>query len=328
MTRARSGGAAFAPVYRRRLLVLLLIGLAHAVLLWPGDILVLYALLGFPLLLFRERGPRTVLVWAAISLVVPLLLLAGVFGLLEAGRATPEVGAEIERQLAQARTEFHALTEQAIQVYRHGSFAEITAQRIQDLLFFYSGILFFAPHVFGMFLLGLYAGRRGLFHDLSAHRPFFTRVLRWGLVLGLVGSAAYTLGMEAADRVEPTGPLLLAVAGLTVGGPALSLAYAAGLTLLVQRAAWRRLLAPLAAAGRMALSNYLLQSLIATTIFYGYGLGLYGQTGPVQHLGLAVAIFFLVQLPLSAVWVRRFRFGPAEWLWRSLTYGRRQPIRG
>jgi uncharacterized protein len=91
-------------------------------------------------------------------------------------------------------------------------------------------------------------------------------------------------------------------------------------------ASWHARLAPLAAVGRTALSNYLLQTLIATSIFYGYGLGLYGQIGPAVGILLTLAIFGL-QIPLSNLWVKRFRFGPAEWLWRTLTYGKLQPLR-
>jgi len=95
---------------------------------------------------------------------------------------------------------------------------------------------------------------------------------------------------------------------------------------LAQREAWKKRLAPLGAVGRLALSNYLLQSLVCTTIFYSYGLGLFGKVGPALGLALTVLIFAL-QIPLSVWWMKRFRFGPAEWLWRTLTYGRLQPMR-
>lgn len=104
------------------------------------------------------------------------------------------------------------------------------------------------------------------------------------------------------------------------------MAYASGLVLLAQDPRWHARLLPLAAVGRTALSNYLLQTLICTTIFYGYGLGLYGQIGPAVGIALTLVIFGL-QVPLSNWWVKRFRFGPFEWLWRSLTYGKLQPLR-
>ena len=119
---------------------------------------------------------------------------------------------------------------------------------------------------------------------------------------------------------------LLAPVWFDVGVPGLCFFYVSTFVLALQREAWRRRLAPLAAVGRMALSNYLLQSLVCTTIFYSYRLGLYGQVGPALGLALT-ALIFTLQIPLSMWWLRRFRFGPAEWLWRTLTYGKLQPMR-
>jgi uncharacterized protein len=112
---------------------------------------------------------------------------------------------------------------------------------------------------------------------------------------------------------------------LDFAAPAMSLFYASTIVLLAQGDAWRRRLAPLAAVGRMALSNYLLQSLFCTLIFYGYGLALFGKVGPSLALLLTI-IIWLIQVPLSVGWLRRFQFGPIEWLWRSLTYWRLQPM--
>ncbi len=106
----------------------------------------------------------------------------------------------------------------------------------------------------------------------------------------------------------------------------MALGYGAGIVLLIQRDLWKKCLAPVQAVGRLALSNYLLQTLICTTLFYSYGFGLYGKLGPVAAALLVIAIY-LLQVLLSFLWTRRFRFGPAEWLWRSATYGRLQPMR-
>ena len=136
----------------------------------------------------------------------------------------------------------------------------------------------------------------------------------------------YVIFLEGAVRNEPSWQTLLAVIGQTIGAPALAMSYVAVITLLVQHDAWRARLGPLAAVGRMALTNYLLQSLVATTIFYGYGFGLFGQIGPAVGILLTLAIF-TAQIPLSVWWMGRFQFGPVEWLWRTLTYLRWQPIR-
>jgi len=110
-----------------------------------------------------------------------------------------------------------------------------------------------------------------------------------------------------------------------IGNMALCLGYLAAVVLAMTTQRGLRLLSPLAPVGRTALSNYIFQSLVCTTIFYGHGLGLYGRIGPSLNLLLVLAVFS-VQLGLSAWWVRHFRFGPVEWVWRSLTYGRRFPI--
>ena len=102
--------------------------------------------------------------------------------------------------------------------------------------------------------------------------------------------------------------------------------YASAIVLLAQRETWKRRLAPLAAVGRMALTNYLLQTLICTSIFLGYGLGFYGTVGPAAGLVLTIVIYAF-QVVFSVWWIGRFHFGPAEWLWRTLTYGKLQPMR-
>jgi uncharacterized protein len=174
-----------------------------------------------------------------------------------------------------------------------------------------------------MFLLGLYVGRRGILRDHVCYLPFFRAVLWFGLLFGITAKAT-AMGLEYA---RPSGArAFYAAYGLErFGGPALAFAYASGLVLMYQRSEWRRRLAGFAAAGRMALTNYLLQSLICTTIFYGYGLGLYRRVGTAQAMAIAGAIC-VIQLALSRWWLRQFQFGPAEWLWRSCTYGRIQPF--
>jgi uncharacterized protein len=143
-------------------------------------------------------------------------------------------------------------------------------------------------------------------------------VLWWGLGLGLPVNVAIVAVQAQTDAMTA---LLLLTMSLCLGGPILSLGYAAGVTLLFQRPAWARLLSPLAAAGRMALTNYLLQSIVCTTLFYGYGGGLFGRVGATGGLLIAIALYVL-QIPFSVWWLRRFPYGPMEWLWRTLTYGR------
>jgi uncharacterized protein len=327
MERVEGRGGRFVPLYLRRLLVLLAIGLVHAFLIWNGDVLVLYALLGFVLLLFRRARPRTLLIWAAVLLALPVLINLASTGVVELGRATPEGAAQVDAMLGQVAAGYAAAGERALQVYATGTYAEITAQRVSDYLsVMLIGNFIMAPNVLAMFLIGVYFGRRRLFHDVAANQSFFVRLLAWGLGLGLVGNFVFASLSLGQSRADPSWRLFVATTGQTLGAPLLSLAYMSALTLLASQPAWQARLRLLAPVGQMALTNYLTQSLVCTLIFNGYGLGLFGRVGIALGLGLALVIFAL-QIPLSHWWLGHFRFGPAEWVWRSLTYLHPQPMR-
>lgn len=328
LQRAEAQGAGIGRVYVRRLLVLLGIGLIHAFLIWVGDVLTLYALLGFVLLAFRKARPRTLLIWAVIFWSLPILFNGGVTALIELARnAGPEVSTEIQKTLDEQEALYVADAERAAQVYAAGDYVAITQQRVQDILsFMFIGNLAMAPNVLAMFLLGLYFGRRRLFENVNDHLPLFRKLLVWGLILGVTGNLIFALLIQSLSRVQPSAPLFLATTGQAIGAPALMLAYMAALTLLNQRAEWQKRLLPLSFMGRLALSNYLSQSILCTLIFYGYGLGLFGQVGLAACLVL-VLVIYAVQMLISAWWIKRFQFGPAEWVWRSLTYLRLQPMR-
>jgi uncharacterized protein len=327
MERIEARGGKFVPLYLRRLLVLLLIGIVHAFLIWIGDILILYALLGFLLILFRKAKPRTLLIWAVILIAIPLLFTAAVTGLLELGRSVPEGAEQINLSFAEARASFAADLERANRVYVEGNFLEITEQRIYDYTsmgisaFFVMGF-----NVLGMFLLGVYFGKREIFKHLEDNRELFRKLLFWGLLLGLAGNALYATLIMSADRIEMTPSLLLATLGQGIGAPLLMLAYVSAFCLLALSPAWAGRIKILAPVGQMALTNYLTQSLVCTMIFYGYGLGLFGKVGMAAGIGLSILIY-LLQIPISHWWMKRFKYGPAEWLWRSLTYGKRQEIK-
>jgi uncharacterized protein len=326
LAKVESRGANVAPLYRRRLLILLLIGAAHAFLIWGGDILMMYALLGFPLLPFRRRKPKTLLVWAASLVVLPVFLTGLFVASIELGRLDPDARAEIETNFAEQGGRMKARLEESTRTYREGSYTEITRQRAYEVGFFYKWSIFFAPYVMGMFLLGLYVGRRGVLVDLAPHLPRIRRMLPWALLLGLLGNSVFTGLAEISNPAQPSPTGLAAQLGYLFGGPALSFFYAGALILWWRSGTGRRVLAPLAAVGRMALTNYLAQSVVCTLIFYSYGLGYFGGIGPAAGLLLTIGIYAL-QIPFSNWWLNRFRFGPAEWVWRSLTYGRAQPMR-
>jgi uncharacterized protein len=324
--RAEARGAAFTGRFCRRLLVLLGIGLVHAFLIWEGDILVWYALFGFLLLPFRKRKPKTLLVWAVVFLLIPVVIYALLWVLVSLASLVPHIANEIQQEFAKAAEFYASSAEENRRVFASGSFAAIFVQRARNVLFLWKYVWTFAPTFFAMFLVGLYAGKRRLLQEVEANVGLIRRLLIWGLCLGLSANLIYTVSFEFANAPEFNFAWVVTTATHAVGGPSLCLFYVAAVTLLLRRDHWQDRLRPLAAAGRMALSNYLLQSLVCTTIFYGYGLGWYGSVGRAAGLGLAVLIY-AVQIPFSVWWLKYFRFGPAEWVWRTFTYGKRQPMR-
>lgn len=327
MERIEQRGGRFVPLYLRRLLILLGIGMIHAFLIWMGDILIMYALTGVVLIFFRKAKPRTLLIWMVILIALPIVFNAGATGLIALGRSVPEGEAQIQQVFAETTASFATDMARAYQVYATGSFSEITAQRIADYTSMgLSAYFVMGFNVLAMFLLGVYFGKRELFRNLEANRRLFHKLLIWGLILGLAGNGLYATMILTLPRIEPSWALLLATTGQAIGAPLLMLAYVATFCLLALSPAWSERLRVLAPVGQMGLTNYLTQSIICTLIFYGYGLGLFGQVGAAAGIGLTIVIY-LLQIPISHWWMRRFQFGPAEWLWRSLTYGRRQPLK-
>jgi uncharacterized protein len=330
LIRATERGFNVLPTYMRRLLVLLCIGVAHMFLIWFGDILHLYAVMGFMLILFRKRSNKTLLILGTLFAVLPFALLDALPWLLLHASGSTYDAAEAATGIAvqQAMDARRA-------IFQHGSCLAVVREHIrfnwED--YFSSGFAAgFAVYALGRFLIGFYVGRKRLLHEAHLHLPLFRRLLKWGLVFGVIGNGLYTLMEVLADRDllnEASGWRVVAALPLAVGIPALSCFYLSTITILFHtRPAWHRRLLYLAPVGRMALTNYLTQSLCYVLIFYGYaGLGLLDRIGISVCIPLALAIFG-AQIWFSGWWLRRFRFGPCEWLWRTLTYGARQPMRG
>lgn len=321
ISRAQEKGRPVVPLFTRRLLVLLLIGLVHTVFLWVHDVLVYFALTGFILLVFRRRESRTLLVWAAVFLAVPIVVTLAGISLGAFVQASPEAAAGMEGELEAQRARFEQLYEQAFAAYSSGTFLEVTRQRLVDFgVEFFGGFLgsslfLIAP----MFLTGLWFGRSNMFRDAAAHVDSWHRLLRTAAPIGIAGSLLFVWAHTTGDALTLSWKSLALVVGTYAGAPALSLTYVALVVLTVRTRFGRRAFEPVACVGRLALSNYLFQSLICTTLFYGYGFGLFGEIGPAVGLVLTVGIY-VVQLFLSSLYLQRFRYGPAEFVWRKLTY--------
>ena len=325
LQRAHARGISILPTYLRRLAVLFAFGAAHA-LLYDGDILMLYAELGLGLLVVNRLPMRTLLLLAfGLMLVFPLAHLA-----------TPErqpAGMEGIDNVPEARAWLEE--EQHTHVYATGSLAEVAAYNasaipanpLDDINWSDSGFTAFA-----MFLLGFSIGRSGVLCDIPGHAAPIAHVRAWGLGFGLAAMAAEQIlaatAGYAAFRPQQVGPGVQLTGDLlfAFGTTALALGYAATLVLAAQTPRGRAALAPLAGVGRLALTVYLTQTLIFTTLFYGYGFGQAFRLGPIAVTAWTVLIF-TVQVVACQWWLRYFRIGPMEWLWRSLTYLKWQPLR-
>lgn len=327
MQRAADAGRPFVRVYLRRVLALLVIGLAHALLVWSGDILTTYSLMALVLLLFFRRTPQSRLPkWgiALLSLPIVLMLLSG--ALVSLAGMDPEAAAEMAAMSAAQTAQMDAMLEAQRQAQGSGSYAQAVAQRFEDLKMMLSYLLFWGWQLLGLFLLGGWFIRSGAIARPAGHARLHWR-LRWvALPLGMAMMAASmaltpTLSMGAMGLAD-SAAMCLAMAG----GTLMCLGYLAWIVRGLQAPSLATGLGRLAPAGRMALTNYLMQSLVCTFIFSGYGLGYFEQLPRAWQVPF-VLVFFTLQVLLSHAWLARFRFGPMEWLWRAATYLQLPPMR-
>lgn len=327
LERANATGASGTRLYARRLLALLGIGLAHALLIWSGDILLTYALLGFVLLLCFRRTPVSRLPkWGVALYLLPLLLTwaMAVFGTL--AQQDPQAAAEFQKGMAEQARQMAALIEGERQAFGSGTYTEAVAQRAADTGAMLGFLVFFGPTLLGVFLFGAWFMRSGTIRNSAAHLPLFRRLRNIGFGIGLplmlwsawthptMSFSEMSIGSAAAQTAAQVANLLM------------MLGYLSAIVLAMQLPAWAARLRWLAPAGRMALTNYLLQSVVCTLVFYGYGLGHFEQL-PRAWQPVFVLALFAVQVVASRWWLARHRYGPMEWLWRWLTYGRRPAMR-
>jgi uncharacterized protein len=290
LTRAEARGGSVVRVYSRRLLVLALIGLAHALLLRNGDILVPYAVTGLFLLLFRKASNRTLLIVALVGLVFPTL--------------------------SQSAWTFAGLS---LPQRPNSTGASYLVENAAWVKYWYKSAIFYWPGSLPMFMFGLYLGRRRLFEHYDLYPRELRRFMFAGLATGLV---MFAIRFPIFFKFGPVRILTLLYSPHAWG---MATFYVCALLLIMRRSsAWRRRLAPLGAVGRMALTNYLLQAVILVPVCLLFNL--MGAIKPWMGVALALGVW-VVQVPASVWWLRRFYFGPAEWIWRSLTYGQAQPFR-
>jgi uncharacterized protein len=301
--RAAARGVNVTGFLIRRYVVLLTFGLCHLLLIWDGDILALYAICGLLILPFLRLptwmlavlGPAGIALRSVVGLPIPF----------------PSASAMQAQAIA------------ATHVYGSGSVMDILAFRVGETGQFMVPLLVgFIPQTFGLMLCGIAAWRSGALREPQRCKRLLWTVFAGALAVGATATSVQVFS-DSTGRTLPIPEGLLRLCSFVP----LAFSYAAGVVLWMTPARVTPVTALLASLGRMALTNYLTESVVLGGVFYGYGLGLFGRLGSATAVPIGIALY-VSQLFFSRWWLRHYRFGPVEWIWRSLTYGRWQPMRG
>lgn len=340
--RAESRGVRYGKVWYRRNFWLLLIGATHGYLIWMGDILFHYALVGMLIYLFRNRSPRALITIGILLLTVaPLLNTAGGFYMQKLRVTVVEIeqlqdaGQVLTEEQESALEEWQGMSaflgDPMEQVAKDnegylGSYPEVVEYRLPTVIMMQTQatLAFILWRVGGLMLIGMALMKLGIIsgeRDASVYRRMM--VFGYGIGLPIVTYSAWNLAQHQWDAMWA---FRIGMLPNYIGSILVAFGHIGLVMYIIKSGKIRNTMQRFSAVGRMAFSNYLMHSLILTTIFYGYGLGLYGRIPRIWQMGFVVAVIGF-QLWLSPIWLKHFRFGPAEWLWRSLTYWQRQPMR-
>jgi uncharacterized protein len=318
-SRIESKSQKSAPVHYRRTFWLLIIGLIHAYLLWHGDILVSYGLCGLFLFLFRRKKPKNLLIIGLIFILIGSLIFL-MFGL-----SLPSWPEASYQNTLQSWKPDPSEVEWELELYR-GSWIKQNPHRIQVALVFQTFIFLTLVgwRAGGVMLVGMALYKWGVFS--AQHSKKFYIVLMiicfsigfplviCGIIQNFKANWSLDFSMFLGSQFNYWGSLFISMGFICI------------VMLICQFNAWKKFIRTFSAVGRMAFTNYLLQTLICTFIFYGHGLGFFGKVQRVYQILIVLGVW-VVQLIISPLWLKYFRFGPAEWLWRSLTYKRFQPMK-
>ncbi|PKK84842.1 MAG: hypothetical protein CVT49_01420 [candidate division Zixibacteria bacterium HGW-Zixibacteria-1] len=340
--KAEKAGRKFGGIHYRRMLWLLVLGLAHAYLIWHGDVLVTYAVCGMILFLFRRRSPRTLIILSLIVFIFGILMQLGAsfnFAVMKESAAAAEQSRRAGKEISPSQEKMIIVWEEInnvfsppdeairteIDAYR-GKYLDVLKFRMPVTLMMQTQALFFIIiwRALGLMLLGMALMKLGVFSALRSIRFYiFMTVIGFGIGLPVV---IYGIKGLMAHNFDFIYQFREGLHYNYIGSILTALGHVGLIMLIYKFGILRWLTRCLAAVGRTALSNYLLHSIVFTTIFYGYGLGLFGRIERF-YLMWFVVVMWIINLTVSPLWLRHFRFGPAEWLWRTLTYRKRQPMR-
>jgi len=341
--RAEAKGVKYRGIWYRRNFWLMMIGAAHGYLIWFGDILFSYALIGMLIFPLRNRKPRSLIIVACLMLPVALLFshAGGVYvDKMQASVAEinqlQESGEGLSEEQSTTLEEWEAMmvfmappgeeVRRDLEVYSEKSYAAIVVHRAPVVAAMQTEAIlaFLIWRIGGLMLIGMALMKLDV---LSAERTvsFYRKMLLFGYGIGFP-IMAYSIYFVTAHQWDHIFMFRIGMAPNYIGSVFVAMGHIAVVMLIVKTGVLKSLMRRFAAVGRMAFTNYLLHSIILTTVFYGYGFGLYGQIPRFWQMAFVVAVIGL-QMVISPLWLQHYRFGPAEWLWRSLTYWRRQPMR-
>ena len=298
---------------------LLIFGLIHAYFIWFGDILVSYALCAFWVYWFRNRSPTTLFVLSVIFISIGWLHYLLVNFLLNAGYI-PEN--EIQEILAYWQPTNNQLLAE-VSAYQ-GGFSQQQEFRVTHAFFLQTQIFVLAFRIGGMMMLGMALYKSGILIGKKSS-SYYLGLAIIGLVLGL-GLSSYGVSQNIANEFSFHYSMFLGYQYNYWGSVFTALSYLGLVNLIIQKNLLQAIQNRLASVGKMAFTNYILQSIVCTFIFYGHGFGLFSEVDRIYQIAIVVAVWIL-QLYLSPWWLEKFKFGPLEWAWRSLTYWEKQPLR-
>ena len=328
--RAEQAGLGGAGAHYRRMAFLLIFGLIHFYFVWFGDILALYALCGLLLYAFRNRTPKALVRWALGFLTFSLLMFS-LMSLPALMADNPSIPAESRQGMLEARKQIELETgatspkiERELSIYRGSYAGQVDYRLVEQAAMPFLSVLMFGWETMGLMLIGMALFKTGyLTGDWTEAR--YRKWAAWCFAIGLLGAGA----LAYAQAASGFDSVLVFASGMAWSMPfdvLLAIGWAAVVVLWVKRAGASRLRERVAAAGRMAFTNYLMTSVVMTAVFYGWGFSLFGELKRAT-LWLPVLLMSLLMLAWSKPWLDRFTYGPLEWLWRSLSRLELQPMR-
>lgn len=301
----------FPKYFSRRLVILLLFGFVHAFLLWHGDILITYAICGFFFILFHKCKGKTLLITGVLIYFIVYSMIIFSFAAFEGLEDSNSMIGSLDNQEA---------IETSLQVYSKGSFSEIFSQRYNDWLLVNgpSNIWLLVLDILPLILIGAGFAKQKWLENVQKHKKLLVCFMIFSFIGGVV--------CKLLPFLDGKLPYTRMMVQDYIGGPLLALFYITFIVLLVENRRVYALLKPFSYVGRMSISNYLLQSLVCTTIFYSYGLGFYGQISFTMGFCLVILLYSL-QILASRWWLKTFRLGPVEYIWRWGTYGNKPSMK-